>query len=53
MKNYLYDYAIFRFLPKGEFKWIVPKDFYLNQYNKNSSTGCLFKADLSKRIRII
>ena len=41
--NYFDDYAMFKFLLKGEFKWTVPKDFYLNQCNKNSSTGCLFE----------
>ena len=41
--NYLYGYTMFKFLPTVEFKWIVPKDFYINKYNKNSSKGCVLE----------
>ena len=32
--NNLYGYSMFKFLPTGEFKWIDPKDYDLNEYNK-------------------
>ena len=34
-----------KFLPISVFKWIDPKDFYLNKYNKNSSEGCVLEVD--------
>ena len=32
-------------LPISEFKWIDPKDFDLNKYNKNSSKSCVLEID--------
>ena len=30
-----------KFIPKGVFKWIDPKEFDLNKYSSNSSKGCV------------
>ena len=35
-----------KFLPTSGFKWIDPKDFDLNKYSSNSSTGCVLEVDL-------
>ena len=35
-----------KFLPPSGFKWIDPKEFYLNKYTSNSSKGCVLKVDL-------
>ena len=42
----LFDYAMFKFLPRGRFQWIDPKEFDLNKYTSNSSKGCVLKVDL-------
>ena len=34
-----------RFFPTSRFKWINPKDFEINQYNKNSWKGYVLEAD--------
>ena len=39
--NNLYGYAVSKFLPAGEFKWIDPKEFDLNKYTRNSLEGCV------------
>ena len=44
--NNLYGYAISKFLPTCEFKWIDPKQFDLNKYNSNSSKGCVVEVDI-------
>ena len=44
--NNLYGYAMSKFLRTGEFKWIDPKEFDLNQYTSNSSKGCGLEVDL-------
>ena len=51
--NNLYGYARPKFLPTSRFKWIDPKDFDLNEYNKNSSKGCVLEVDLEypKKLR--
>ena len=36
---------MFKFFPTDKFKWIVPKDFGLNKYNKNISKGCVLEVD--------
>ena len=53
--NNLYGYAISKFLPTCEFKWIDPKQFDLNKYNSNSSKGCFVEVDIeySKELREI
>ena len=35
-----------KFLPTSGFKWIHPKEFDLNKYSNNSSTGCILEVDL-------
>ena len=42
--NNLYGYA--KFLSTSGFKWIDPKEFYLNKYTSNSLKGCILKVDL-------
>ena len=37
---------MFKFLPRGRFKWIDPKEFDLNKYTSNSSKRCILKVDL-------
>ena len=44
--NNVYGYAIFKFLPTSEFKWIDLKQFELNKYNSNSSKGCVVAVNL-------
>ena len=31
---------------KNGFKWINPKEFDINRYSNNSSTGCVLEVDL-------
>ena len=35
--NYLFGYAMSKFLPASDFKWVDPKEFDLNKYTTNSS----------------
>ena len=35
-----------KFLPTCGFKWIDPKDLYLNKYINNSLKGCVLEVDL-------
>ena len=44
--NYLYGYAMSKFLPTNGFKWIDPKGFDLNKYTSNSSKGCVLEVEL-------
>ena len=44
--NNLYAYAMLKFLPPSGFKWIDPKEFYVNKYTSNSSKGCALQVDL-------
>ena len=44
--NNFYDYAMFKLLPVGGFKWIDPKEFDLNKYTSSSSKGCVLEVDL-------
>ena len=44
--NNLYGYAMFKFLPTSEFKWIDPKEFDSNKYTNNSSRGYVLEVDL-------
>ena len=44
--NNLHGYAMSKFLQTGKFKWIDPKDFDLDKYNKNSSQCCVLEVDL-------
>ena len=34
-----------KFLPTNEFKWINPKEFDLDKYTSNGSSGCFLEAD--------
>ena len=34
-----------KFLSTSGFKWIGPKEFDLNKYTSNSSTGCRLEVD--------
>ena len=42
----LYGYAKSTFLPTSGFRWINPKEFDLNKYNKNSSKDCVLEANV-------
>ena len=42
----IYMIILSEFLPIGGFKWIGPKEFDLNKYTSNSSTGCVLEVDL-------
>ena len=44
--NNLYGYVMPKFIPTNGFKWIDPKKFDLNEYNSNSSKGCVLEVDL-------
>ena len=44
--NNLNDYAMSKFLPINEFKWINPKEIDLNKYTSISSKGCVLEVDL-------
>ena len=44
--NNSYGYAISRFLPPSQFKWMDLKDFDLNKYTSNSLIGCVLEVDL-------
>ena len=44
--NNLYGYAMSKFLPRSEFKWVDLKEFDLNKYSTNSSKGCVLEDDL-------
>ena len=44
--NNLYDYAISEFLATSGFKWIDPKESYLNKYTSSSSEGFVLEVDL-------
>ena len=44
--NNLFGYAKSKFLPRGGFKQIDPKDFDLNKYTSNSAKACVLKVDL-------
>ena len=41
----LYGYAMSKFLPTSELKWIDPKDFDLNKYSSNSPKVCVPEVD--------
>ena len=41
-----YRYAVSKFLATCGFKWIVPNEFDLNKYNRNSSKDCVPKIDI-------
>ena len=51
--NNLCCYTMFKFFPTNKFKWIDPKEFDLNKYSNNSSSGCVLEIDLeySKEFR--
>ena len=51
--NYLYGYAMSKFLPIGRFKWIDPKEFDINRYTCNNSKDCVLEVVLEypKEIR--
>ena len=44
--------SLSKFLQMGGFKWIDPKEPYLNKYNSNSSKGCIleFAPEYSKAL---
>ena len=41
----LYGYAMSKFLPTLELKWIDPKDFDLNKYTSNRPKVCVPEVD--------
>ena len=43
--NILYAYAMPKFLPRSELKWIDLKEFHLNRYTSNSSKGWALEVD--------
>ena len=43
--NYLYGYAMSKFLPTSGFIWIDPKEFDLNKYPSNSLRECVPEVD--------
>ena len=43
--NYLYGYAMSKFLPTSGFKWIDPIEFDLNKYPSNSLRECVPEVD--------
>ena len=46
-RNNSYSYAMSKFLLTRGFKWIDPKEFYLNKFTSNSSSkDCAFEIDL-------
>ena len=44
--NNLYGYAVSKFLPTGDFKWIDPKQLDLNECTSNSSKRFVLDVDL-------
>ena len=38
-----------KFFPTSGFKWIVPKEFDLNEYTSNSSKECFLEVDLENQ----
>ena len=44
--NDLHGFAMSKFLPTSEFKWIDPKELDLIKYTSNSSKGCILEVDL-------
>ena len=44
--NDLYGFAMSKFLPVSEFKWIDPKELDLIKYTSNSSKGYILEVDL-------
>ena len=44
--NNLYGYAMSKFLPTNDFKWIDPKELELNKCTSNSSKGCVLEVGL-------
>ena len=44
--NNWYGYALSKFLPRSELKWIDPNEFDLNKYMSNSLRDCVLKVDL-------
>ena len=44
---------MFKFLPTIGFKWVNPKEFYLNTYTSNSSKGCVQKVNLEYRKKLL
>ena len=44
--NDLYGHAMYKFLPRSDFKWIDLKEFDLNKYTSNSSRVCILEVGL-------
>ena len=44
--QWLYGYAMSKFLSTSGFKWINPKEFDVNKYMSNSLKGCVLEIDL-------
>ena len=47
--NHLYVYAMPKLLPTSGFKYIGPKKFDLNKDTRDSSKGCVLKANIEYR----
>ena len=50
---YTYGYAMSKFLPTSDFKWIDTKEFELNKYTSNGSKGWVLEVNFeySKELR--
>ena len=51
-RNNLYGFAMSKFVTTGGFEWIDPKEFDLNGYSSNSSTGCVLEVNLEYTIEL-
>ena len=49
--NNLYGYAMSKFLPMSEIKWIDAKKFDLNKHKSNTSKGYVLEVNLEQKIK--
>ena len=45
----IYGFAMSKFFLTSGFKWVDPKEFYLNKFISNSSKGCVLEVHLEYR----